>query len=58
MPYEIEPVPTTEPSADFPVPTVRVLNFTGTGFTCSRGTGEQSNVITILITPPAPPAQP
>ena len=57
MAYEITPTSTPEPAADFPVPNVTVLNFTGTGFTCSRGTGEQSNVITIVITPP-PPAPP
>jgi hypothetical protein len=34
------------------------MNFVGTGFTCSRGTGEQSNVITIRVTPPAPPIIP
>ena len=55
MPYEVTPGATPSTATEFPVPNVRVMNFTGTGFTCSRGTGEQSNVITIRITPPAPP---
>ena len=55
MTYEVTPVEVPVPETEFPVPTVTTINFVGTGFTCSRGTGEQSNVITIRITPPAPP---
>jgi len=58
--YEITPAsgfPAT-PASQFPPVPVRVINFTGTAFTCSRGTGEQSNVITIRMTyvPPYLPA--
>jgi len=47
--YAITPIAgfPVAPAAAFPPVPVRVVNFTGVGFVCSRGTGEQSNVITI-----------
>ncbi len=38
---------------DLGVPNVTVVNFTGTGVEATRGTGENANVITVRITPPA-----
>lgn len=71
--YEITPIPAPAPRDDFPLsvqwqadgvdlgaPNVRIINFVAAldEFLVSRGTGEQSNVITVrrLLEPPPPPS--
>lgn len=53
MTYAIVPIAgfPVASAATFPPIPVRVINFTGAGFVCSRGTGEQANVITVEMRP-------